>query len=146
MKQNIFRTSDSWTGLVTRLSVGLILLPHGAQKMLGLFGGYGFSGTMGYFTETLNLPWIIAFSVIFIEFIGSILILLGLGSRIWAGMVILLMLGVIFTSHLHNGFFMNWFGNQNGEGYEYHLLVIGLCIVMFLEGGGKLSIDRIINS
>jgi putative oxidoreductase len=144
MKNLIFNTNNDWAGFVTRLTVGLILFPHGAQKMLGAFGGYGFSGTMGFFTDTLHLPWIIGFLVIIIEFIGSLSLIVGLGSRIWSALIIVLMLGIIFTSHINNGFFMNWFGTQKGEGYEYHLLVIGLALATLLNGSGKHSVDKII--
>lgn len=144
MKNKIFSTNNDWSGLITRLTVGIILFPHGAQKMLGIFGGYGFSGTMSYFTDTLHLPWIIGFLVIFLEFVGAIGLILGFASRIWASSLIVLMIGIILNSHVDNGFFMNWFGNQKGEGFEYHLLVIGLCASILVSGSGLLSIDRLI--
>ena len=134
------------TGLITRLTLGLILFPHGAQKMLGMFGGYGFSGTMNFFTGTLHLPWIIAFFVIIIEFVGALSFIAGFASRIWSVSTIILFIGIIFTSHLDNGFFMNWFGNQKGEGYEYHLLIIGLSLATLVNGSGKHSIDKIITN
>lgn len=144
MKNKIFNTNNDLTGLITRLTLGLILFPHGAQKMLGMFGGYGFSGTMGFFTETMHLPWIIGFLVIIIEFIGAIALILGFASRIWSALIIILFIGIIFTSHLDFGFFMNWFGNQKGEGYEYHLLIIGLSFALLINGSGKNSIDNLI--
>ena len=142
MKQLIFRTNNDWAGLITRLTIGTILFAHGAQKMLGWFGGYGFNGTMGFFTETMHLPWMIGFFVIVIEFFGSISLLIGFAVRVWAILTIIIMLGIIFTSHIGNGFFMNWFNNQKGEGYEFHLLVIGLSIAALINGGGKFSIDE----
>ena len=142
MKNKIFKTNNDWTGVITRLSIGLILFPHGAQKMLGMFGGYGFTGTMGFFTDTMNLPPIIGFLVIIIEFIGALSLIAGFASRIWSALTIILFLGIIFTSHLHNGFFMNWFGNQKGEGYEYHLLIVGLAIATLINGSGKYSVDE----
>ncbi len=146
MKTKIFNTNNDLTGFITRLTLGLILFPHGAQKMLGLFGGYGFNGTMDFFTKTLHLPWIIGFSVIIIEFAGGLSLAAGFASRIWSVLTILLFIGIIFTSHLDNGFFMNWYGNQKGEGYEYHLLIIGLSLAILINGSGKYSIDeRIIN-
>ena len=142
MKQKIFLTNNDWTGFILRLTVGAIIFPHGAQKMLGWFGGYGFSGTMNYFTGTVHLPWIIAFLVIIIEFFGSLFLLAGVASRIWAVLLIALMIGIIFTSHIENGFFLNWYGTNKGEGYEYHLLVIGLSIAILLNGSGKFSVDK----
>ena len=142
MKNKIFNTNNDLTGLITRLTLGLILFPHGAQKMLGLFGGYGFTGTMGFFTDTMKLPWIIGFLVIIIEFIGALSLIAGFASRIWSVLIIILFTGIIFSWHLNNGFFMNWFGNQKGEGYEYHLLMIGLAIATFINGSGKYSVDE----
>lgn len=144
MKQHLFSSGNDWTGFALRLALGLILFPHGAQKMLGLFGGYGFSDTMGYFTGTLGLPWPIAFLVIVIEFFGAIALVIGFASRIWAAAIIVLMLGIIFFSHVGYGFFMNWFGNQKGEGFEYHLLMIGLAAGVVLNGGGRYALDRLI--
>ena len=141
MKRFILKTNNDWTGLIIRLTMGLILLPHGAQKMLGSFGGYGFSGTMGYFTDTVHLPWIIAFLVIIIEFLGALALIVGLVSRLWSALVIILMSGIIMTSHWDNGFFMNWFGNQTGEGFEFHLLIIGMAFATLINGGGKYSLD-----
>lgn len=144
MKSLLFNSNNDLTGLITRLTLGLVVFPHGAQKMLGLFGGYGFSGTMNFFTGTLHLPWIIGFLVIIIEFFGAIGLILGFASRIWSALMILLFIGIIYSSHLENGFFMNWFGNQKGEGYEFHLLIIGLSLAVFVNGSGKYGIDRTI--
>lgn len=141
MKQLLFKTENDWQGLILRLTAGLILFPHGAQKMLGMFGGYGFSGTMGYFTDVLGLPWIVAFLVIVIEFVGAIALILGFATRIWSALTIVLMLGIVFSSHLDFGFFMNWFGSQKGEGFEYHLLFIGMAFALLINGGGKFSVD-----
>lgn len=145
MKNKIFNTNNDFTGLITRLTLGLILFPHGAQKMLGMFGGYGFSGTMNFFTGTLHLPWIIGFFVILIEFVGALSFIAGFASRIWSALTIILFIGIVYTSHLDNGFFMNWFGNQKGEGYEYHLLIIGLCLATLINGSGKYSVDKMIS-
>jgi putative oxidoreductase len=142
MKNLIFNTNNDLTCLVTRLTLGLILFPHGAQKMLGMYGGYGFTGTMGFFTDTMHLPWIIGFLVIIIEFIGAVSLIVGFASRLWSVLTIVLFLGIIFTSHLDNGFFMNWFGNQKGEGYKYHLLIIGLSLATLINGSGKYSVDE----
>ncbi len=144
MKNKIFKTNNDWTGLVTRLSIGIVLFPHGAQKLLGWWGGYGFGGTMGFFTDTMNLPWLLAFMVIVIEFFGALSLITGLASRLWSVLTIILFIGIILTSHLEHGFFMNWFGNQQGEGYEFHLLMIGLAVATLINGSGKYSVDNII--
>jgi len=140
--KNIFKTNNDWTGLLLRLTIAIVIFPHGAQKLLGWFGGYGFTGTMNFFTATVGLPRIIGFLVILLEFFGSILLVLGLGSRIIAISMIALSIGIIFTSHIQNGFFMNWFGNQKGEGFEYFLFLIGLSVVLLLNGSGKFSSDH----
>ena len=142
--RQLFHTDDSWTGLILRMTLGLVMFPHGAQKLLGWYGGFGFSGTMGFFTATMHLPWIVAFLVIAGEFFGSMALLLGLLTRFTAASFIVIMLGAITTSHLPNGFFMNWFGKQQAEGYEYHLLAIGIGLALLVTGAGKWSVDRLI--
>lgn len=126
---------------IARLTLGLVLFPHGAQKLLGLFGGYGYSATIEMFTTQMGLPSVVAFSVIIIEFFGAIALIIGLFSRFWALSFVGMFLGIIFTTQLEHGFFMNWFGNQAGEGYEYSLLVIGLALTILVNGSGKWSID-----
>jgi putative oxidoreductase len=120
------------------------MFPHGAQKLLGWFGGFGFSGTMGFFTETMHLPWLIAFLVIIGESFGSVALLLGLLTRFTAASLAVIMLGAVTMVHLPHGFFMNWSGKQAGEGYEYHLLVIGISLALLVTGAGKWSVDKVI--
>jgi putative oxidoreductase len=139
-----FQTDDTWAGLALRITLGLVMFPHGAQKMLGWYGGFGFSGTMGFFTETMHLPWIVALLVIVGEFFGSLGLIAGLLTRITAASFMVIMLGAITTAHLQNGFFMNWIGKQQGEGYEYHLLVIGMSLALLVTGAGKWSVDKVI--
>ncbi|SLM47182.1 conserved membrane protein of unknown function [Nitrospira japonica] len=140
----LFQTSEDWTGMILRLTLGLVIFPHGAQKLLGWYGGFGFSGTMGFFTESMHLPWIIGFLVIIGEFFGSLGLLAGLLTRFTAASLSVIMLGAILTTHLPYGFFMNWFGKQQGEGYEYHLLAIGTGLALLVTGGGRWSLDRAI--
>ena len=142
--KGLFQTENGWTGVILRLTLGLVMFPHGAQKLLGWYGGSGFSGTMGFFTETMHLPWIVAFLVIIGESFGNLALLLGLLTRVTAASFIVIMLGAITTTHLPNGFFMNWFGKQAGEGYEYHLLVIGIALALLVTGAGRWSADRLI--
>lgn len=142
--KHFFATDESWSGLILRLTLGLVMFPHGAQKLLGWFGGFGFDGTMGFFTQKMGLPWIIALLVIMGEFFGSLGLLAGFLTRFTAASFIVIMLGAIVTTHLPIGFFMNWFGQQQGEGYEYHLLVIGIGLALLMTGAGKWSIDRLI--
>ncbi len=141
MKQLILNSSGDWMGLILRLTAGVVMLPHGLQKAFGMFGGAGFKASMNYFTVTMKLPWAISFAVIFLEVIGSIGLITGALSRIWAIGLIAVMIGAIVTTNAKNGMFMNWYGNQNGEGYEYHLLFIGICLAIVVCGSGKFSID-----
>ena len=138
----IFGTNESKAIAILRITLGIVLFPHGAQKMLGWFGGYGFNGTMGFLTGAAGLPWILAFLVIAIEFFGALALLFGFATRIVAVGIIALFAGIIFTSHLQNGFFMNWAGSQQGEGFEYHLLIIGMAIALLVNGAGKWSVDH----
>ncbi|MBE14754.1 MAG: hypothetical protein CL867_00740 [Cytophagaceae bacterium] len=130
---------------IARLTLGLVIFPHGAQKLVGLFGGYGYSATIEMFTTQMGLPSLVAFSVIMIEFFGSISLILGLFSRFWTLSLAAMFTGIIITTQIEHGFFMNWYGNQAGEGYEYSLLVIGLALSVLLNGSGKWSIDSLIS-
>lgn len=144
MFTNILSANGDVTGLILRLTIAFIIFPHGAQKLIGWFGGHGFKGTMGFFTGSVHLPYVVGLSVILIEFFSPVLLLFGLGTRIAAVGIIGLMIGIILTAHKQNGFFMNWAGNQAGEGFEYHLLVIGLAIALLIEGAGRFSLDRML--
>ncbi len=141
MINRMLNTESNWAGSIARLTLGIVLFPHGAQKMLGWFGGYGFTGTMDTFTSQMGLPWIVAFAVILIEFFGSISLILGFASRLWSLAIAGLFAGIIYTTHLEHGFFMNWFGNQAGEGYEYALLIIGIAVAVLVNGSGKYAVD-----
>jgi putative oxidoreductase len=141
MKNKIFNTPESLAPLAIRIMLAIVIFPHGAQKLLGWFGGYGFSGTMGFFTDTMGLPWLIGFLVIILESIGVLALISGFATRIIAVSYLVLALGIVFSSHIQHGFFMNWFGNQQGEGYEYFILWIGMAFSLIITGAGKYSID-----
>ena len=138
----LFKTNENTAATIIRIVLGVILFPHGAQKLLGWFGGYGFDGTMGFLTGTAGLPWIIAFLVIILEFFGALALIFGFATRLVSAGFIALFAGIIFTSHASNGFFMNWSGQLPGEGYEYHLLVIGMSLALLVNGAGKWSVDH----
>ena len=142
MLQRFLGTDNSKTLFAQRALLGAVMLPHGAQKLLGWFGGYGFDGTMGYFTGTLHIPTPLAFLVIMAESAGALGLVLGLGTRLAAFGITLTMVGAVLTSHLSNGFFMNWFGGQPGEGFEYHLLALALSLPLVVRGGGAWALDH----
>lgn len=142
MKKILATNPDNITALITRIALGVVVFAHGAQKLLGWFGGYGFEGTMGFLTGSAGLPWIIALLVILIEFFGALFLITGFATRIAALGVLGNFIGVVVSSHLNNGFFMNWYNQPNkGEGLEYFILLFGLAFVALIEGGGKGSID-----
>lgn len=141
----ILGTDGSWSGLVLRIALGSVIWMHGAQKLLGIFGGYGFSGTMDFFTKTMGLPWIIALLVILGEFFGGIGLILGIGTRFFALYTGIILLFAMFLVHWENGFFMNWFGNQKGEGIEFFILFLSISVTLILNGGGKYSLDSFLS-
>lgn len=138
----LLATPDDPVLLGVRLTLGLVMLPHGLQKTLGLFGGYGFEGTLGFFTGTLGIPWAFALAAILAESLGALALVLGLFGRVAALGIAANMLVAALMSHVANGFFMNWFGNQGGEGFEYHLLALALAAVVMVRGSGRASLDR----
>jgi putative oxidoreductase len=142
MFRKLISTSDDYTYTMVRLVLGVVFFAHGAQKMLGWFGGYGFAGTMGFFTQMMHIPAPLAFLAICAEFFGGLGLLVGLLSRVAAFGIAVNMLVAIFTVHIHNGFFANWSGQQKGEGFEYHLLALALLLVVMIKGAGPLSVDR----
>jgi putative oxidoreductase len=136
-------TRDDWGAFVARLALGIVMFPHGAQKVLGWFGGEGFGPTLHGFTQ-MGIPVIFGLLAIAAEFLGSLGLIVGLLGRVAAFGVFCNMVVAVFMVHLKNGFFMNWMGNQKGEGFEYHLLAIGLALVVMILGSGAVSLDRTI--
>jgi putative oxidoreductase len=142
MLRKLLATSDDWTLTLLRLVLGVVFFFHGAQKALGWFGGYGFSGTMGFFTGMLHIPAPFAFLAICAEFLGGIGLIVGALGRIAAFGIATNMLVAIVMVHSHFGLFMNWSGQQKGEGFEYHLLAIAIALVLMARGSGCFSVDR----
>jgi putative oxidoreductase len=143
MLKRVLQTEGDLAGLVLRVFLGVVFFPHGAQKMLGWFGGHGFSGTMGFFTGS-GIPWVFAFLAIVAEFFGALGLITGLLTRV-AAFGIGVVMAVATTMHWQNGFFMNWYGNQKGEGFEYHLLALAIAVALMIRGGGRWSVDAIIS-
>jgi putative oxidoreductase len=143
MIRRLFSTPDDRLITLVRVTLGVIFFAHGAQKMLGWFGGYGYSGTMHAFTGS-GIPAPFAFLAIAAEFFGGLGLILGLLGRVAAFGITANMLVAIATVHVKNGLFMNWYGNQRGEGFEYHLLVLAITLAIIIRGSGALSLDRLI--
>jgi putative oxidoreductase len=144
MFKKLLTTSNESGLLVIRLVLAIMIFAHGAQKLLGWWGGYGFEGTMGFFTQTMGIPWIFGFAAIVTEFFGGILLALGMFSRLWAAAIGVVMAVAVFTVHLPNGFFMNWGGSQKGEGIEFFILAIGIAAALVIQGGGKWAVDSLL--
>src|SRR6266704_6986511 len=126
MIRQLYATDDSTATAILRLVLGIVFFAHGAQKMLGWFGGYGFSGTMGFFTGPMHIPAPLAFLAIAAEFFGGLGLILGFLTRIAAFGIAVNMVVAIALVHSSFGFFMNWTGTQKVEGFEYHLLVLAM--------------------
>jgi putative oxidoreductase len=137
----VVRTTPDLVLFTIRLLLAVVIWPHGAQKVLGWFGGYGFRGTMGFFTKTMGIPAPLAFLAIAAEFIGPVALALGLFGRVAALGIATVMVVAATTSHLSNGFFMNWFGNQKGEGFEFHILAFAIAVAIMIGGSGAFSVD-----
>jgi len=142
MLRKLTGTEDTPAITILRVVLGIVFFAHGAQKMLGWFGGYGFSGTMGFFTANMHIPAPFAFLAIAAEFFGGIGLLLGLLTRVAAFGIAVNMLVAIVMVHGQFGFFANWTGAQKGEGYEMHLLVLAMCAFLMIKGAGAFSADR----
>jgi putative oxidoreductase len=140
MKKLMATTNDTILTMV-RLILGLVFFAHGAQKVLGWWGGFGYSGTMHAFTQMMHIPAPLAFLAIMAEFLGGLGLIVGLLARVAAFGIAVNMIVAVLTIHRHVGFFMNWYGNQQGEGWEYHILAIALALVILIRGAGAYSVD-----
>jgi putative oxidoreductase len=146
MIRKLIATDNDFATTILRLVLGVIFFAHGAQKMLGWFGGYGFTGTMGFFTGAMHIPAPFAFLAIAAEFFGGLGLIFGFLTRIAAFGIFSNMVVAIAMVHGQFGLFMNWTGTQKGEGYEYHLLVLAITTFLMIRGAGAASIDRMLSS
>jgi putative oxidoreductase len=144
MRRWLFHTDGDVTGLILRLALAVVLFPHGAQKVLGWFGGPGFSRTVQFFTQRQGIPVVFALLAMAAEFLGPLGLAVGLLTRVAAFSIACEMLVIIATVHWPNGFFMNWSGTRAGEGFEYHLLVVGIAIALVVRGAGAWSVDGVL--
>jgi putative oxidoreductase len=146
MIRKLTATDNDGATTILRLVLGVIFFAHGAQKLLGWFGGYGFNGTMGFFTGVMHIPAVFAFLAIAAEFFGGLGLILGLFTRLAAFGVLCNMIVAVAMVHSHFGFWMNWTGAQKGEGFEYHLLLIAASVFLIIHGAGAVSVDRLLSS
>lgn len=144
LKKFFATDTTSWALLFVRLALAIVVLPHGMQKALGMYGGYGFEATVGFFSS-MGIPAVLGVMVILAEFVAPILLIVGAGSRFMAFSIFLTLGGAMFLGgHVQNGFFMNWYGSQAGEGMEYFILIIGMSLGLIFGGGGKFSLDTLL--
>ena len=146
MIRKLMATDNDIAITILRLVLGVIFFAHGAQKMLGWFGGYGFTGTMGFFTGVMHIPAVFAFLAIAAEFFGGLGLIFGLFTRVAAFGVFCNMIVAVAMVHRQFGFFMNWTGTQKGEGFEYHLLLLAASVFLMIRGAGAASVDRLLSS
>jgi putative oxidoreductase len=142
MHKKLLETDSDYLGTILRVGLGLVILPHGAQKLLGWFGGPGLGGTVDFFSQALGVPAVLTLLVIAAEFFGALGLIVGLFSRVAAAGIALVMLGAVAFVHLPNGYFMNWSGTQGGEGFEYHILAVAIAVAVMIKGSGAFSLDR----
>ena len=146
MLQRLLATDHSVAPLIARLTVGAVIFGHGAQKLLGWFGGHGYSWTMDFFTRW-GFPPVLVFALIITESIGMIALILGFLGRVWAALTIVIMAVAVVKARHFLHFFMNWYMEpRRPEGFELHLLVTGLALIVLICGSGRWSIDRAITS
>ena len=146
MLSRLMKTSDDHAMLIIRLVLGIVFFAHGAQNMLGWFGGYGFHGTMGFFTNVMHIPAAFAFLAIIAEFFGALGLITGFLGRLAAFGIFAVMAVAVLMIHAHAGFFMNWNGvTPPVEGYEYHLLAMAMALAVMIKGSGSLSVDRMLS-
>ncbi len=143
MLGRLMETRDDLAAVVLRLGLGVVMLPHGAQKALGWFGGRGFTATTDAFVGQ-GIPYVLALLVIAAEFLGPLGLFVGLLTRVASFGIFCVMFVAATTVHAKHGFFMNWFGQQQGEGFEYHILAMAIAFALMIRGGGSLSLDRAI--
>ena len=146
MFRKLIATDNDIATTILRLVLGVIFFAHGAQKMLGWFGGYGFTGTMGFFTGMLHIPAVFAFLAIAAEFFGGLGLIFGLLTRVASFGVSCNMIVAVAMVHGQFGFWMNWTGAQKGEGYEYHLLLLAASALLMIRGAGAASVDRLLSA
>jgi len=146
MFRRIVHTDNDAALTLCRLALGIVFFAHGSQKVLGWFGGSGFSGTMNFFTHEMGIPAVFAALSIAAEFLGGLGLILGFLGRIAAFGIVCDMLVAVAMVHWRFGFFANWSGTQKGEGIEYHLLVIALGLLILIKGSGAFSIDRVLST
>jgi len=147
MWKRLLHTSDNVTDVILRLALAAVFFPHGAQKALGWFGGYGLAGTVSFFNGKMGIPVVFVLLAIAAEFLGSLGLFVGLLARVAAFGIFCNMAVAVAMVHGKVGFFMNWFGRMpaGNEGFEYHILAMALAFAVMVRGAGPASLDRVLS-
>jgi putative oxidoreductase len=132
-----FATGNGFTPVLLRLALAVTIFPHGAQKVLGWWGGYGFTATMGAFTKMMGIPAPLALAAILAEFVAPILLVFGLFTRLSAFAIGVTMVVAAVKVHLAFGFFMP-------KGIEYFIPVVAIAIALMISGAGRWSLDSVV--
>jgi putative oxidoreductase len=138
-------TDGDWVIAIARIALGVVFFAHGAQKMLGWFGGTGLQTTVRIFREHLHIPAPLAVLAVAAEFLGGLGLIVGLFSRVAALSIAAVMCVALFAVHRKFGFFMDWYGDKRGHGIEYHILVLALAMLVIFKGAGALSLDQVLS-
>jgi putative oxidoreductase len=144
MFRSLFTTDKGLSGTILRVLLGIVIFPHGAQKLLGWFGGGGFTASMRWFESSFHIPTIFALLAILAESVGAVALIAGFFTRIAALAISVNMLVAVALVHGKVGFFMNWTGTAKGEGFEYHILAVAIGVALMIMGGGRWSVDGVI--
>ena len=137
-------TDGDWVITIVRIVLGVVFFAHGAQKALGWFGGAGLQSTVRVFREQLRIPAPLALLSVAAEFLGGLGLIVGLLSRIAALGIAVVMIVALVAVHGKFGFFMNWYGEKQGHGIEYHILVLALALAVMVKGAGAFSLDQVL--
>ncbi len=127
-----------------RVILGVVFFVHGSQKVLGWFGGYGLSGTVGYFKDVVHIPAFFAYLGPFVEFLGGIALVFGMFTKVAALGIFIMMVVATAKVHFPNGFLLSGKGDGKGQGYEFTLTLAIISLVLVLLGGGIYSVDHLI--
>jgi putative oxidoreductase len=139
MIEKLLQTDTDYVCTFLRIVAGIIIFPYGMQKLLGWFDGVGIKGTLEQMTVR-KIPKFIAWLIIIGQSLGSIALIFGFLGRIAAGGLFIIFTGALIV-HLPDGWSMNWFGTKDGEGIEYHVLLLSLLLIIIVNGSGAMSID-----
>ena len=137
----LLETDRDWVIAIVRIVLGVVFFAHGAQKTLGWFGGAGLQSTVRIFRDQLRIPTPLAVLAVAAEFLGGLGLIFGFLSRVAAIGIAVVMCVALFAVHRKFGFFMNWYGEKQGHGIEYHILALALATLVIFKGGGALSLD-----